>query len=184
MHSKNIGTNIRSLAFIGITGLISMNFISLTAHAESWELRTATEEVKGTRDIEAGRLDKGIRVLEANYGTTPYRSKVAVLTNLCLAYTLKQDYKAAMTYCDRAVSRGINTREAHNNRGVLHALVGDYASAIADFERADCRYGCPNSNNLTGGGRTMVARRNLRRAELTLAHQQEREVQVANSATP
>jgi len=165
MQSLSILTSRRALFTLITISVLLTALISTAANAESWELRTAAHEVKGTRDIESGRLDKGIRILEANYGTTPYRHKVAVLTNLCLAYTIKRDYDTAMNYCNRAVARRFGVLEAHNNRGVLQALLGNYAAAIADFEKAGCQGECSNRLAVTGNQRMDVAKRNLNRAQ-------------------
>jgi hypothetical protein len=80
-----------------------------------------------------------------------------------------------MTYCDRAVDREFDTREAYNNRGVLRALTGEYAAGISDFERAGSSVR-PLS----------VAARNLERAQVQLARQQEqnREIHVVEHSTP
>lgn len=112
MQSHSITTSGRALFTLIIVSVLLSALISTAANAESWELRTAAQEVKGTRAIESGQLDKGIRILEANYGRTPYRHKVAVLTNLCLAYTVKRDYDTAMDYCNRAVARGFSPRSS------------------------------------------------------------------------
>ena len=169
-----------------IIAVLSMPLASTLASAESWELRTAAEEVKGTRAIEAGQLDKGIRILEAHLSTAPNRSKGAVLTNLCLAYTLKRDFETAMDFCNRAVARGYNDREAHNNRGVLHAMLGNYTAAVSDFAEAGCLRECPNNLAVTGNKRMDVAKRNLHRAKVQLALQEEQngEVQVVKQAVP
>ena len=62
MKTQVITTNSINTMYSIITGLILMTSYQAPASAEPWELRTATEEVQGTRDIEAGRLDKGMGV--------------------------------------------------------------------------------------------------------------------------
>ena len=47
-----------------ITGAVLLASSAIPASAETWEIRMAEQEVMGTRDVEAGRIDKGIRVLE------------------------------------------------------------------------------------------------------------------------
>ena len=186
MQAQTNITKINVVVSAIAAAVLLTTLVSAPAGAESWELRTAAEEVKGTRAIEAGRLDKGIRILEANYGTTPYLLKGAVLTNLCLAYTLKRDFETAMDYCNRAVARGNNDREAHNNRGVLQALLGNYSAAAADFEEAGCLGECPNTLAVAGNQRMDVAKRNLDRAQFQLAQQaeQNREIQVVERGDP
>lgn len=164
---------------------IALTITSLPyAQAESWELRTATQEVKGTRALEAGQLDKAIRVMEANYGTTPYVQKGAMLTNLCVAYILKRDLPGARNYCDRAVEHGFNDRTAHNNRGVLSTLQGDYRAAISDFEKAGCLATCPDSLDNRGNDSMDVAQRNLQRAQVNYARQEGKEVQFVERVEP
>ena len=62
MQGQTNTTNIKSAMSVFIIAVLSMSLASTLASAESWELRTAAEEVKGTRAIEAGKLDKGIYV--------------------------------------------------------------------------------------------------------------------------
>jgi hypothetical protein len=173
------GVNRAASAIITTISLMAFGTVPV-AVAESWELRTAAQEVKGTRAIEAGQLDKGIAITQANYGTTPYREKGAMLTNLCVAYILKHDFETAGDYCDRAVKRGFNDREAHNNRGVLRAMQSDYQGAVDDFEKAGCLADCSQALDTTGNERMHVARRNLQRVEVRIAQQEqsERELQL------
>ena len=186
MQAQTNITNIKRAISVLIIAVLSAPLVSTPASAESWELRTAAEEVQGTRAIEAGQLDKGIRILEANYSATAYRSKGAVLTNLCLAYTLKRDFETAMDFCNRAVAGGYNDREAHNNRGVLQAMLGNYTAAVSDFAKAGCLRECPKDLAVTGNKRMDVAKRNLHRANVQLALQEEQnsEVQVVKQAVP
>jgi tetratricopeptide (TPR) repeat protein len=164
--------NITAKYSSSIIAIIALFTVGLTtASAESWELRTAAEEVNGTRDLEAGNLDKSIRVLERSYRSTPYDSKGAVLTNLCVAHTLKRDFETAMDYCNRAAERGNGSREAFNNRGVLNALLGNYTGAVSDFKKAGCLNECPSDLANQGNDRMDVAQRNLDRAQTELANQ-------------
>ena len=150
--------------------LACLGFFSHT-QAESWELRTADLEVKGTRDIEAGRIDKGIRIMETHFAASPYAEKGAILTNLCLAYILKKQLETAATFCDRAVNHPRSSREALNNRGVLNAMLGRLDSATTDFEKAGCLGACEARTASTGKDRMDVAKRNLTRARVRLAQQ-------------
>ena len=139
-----------------------------SAAAEAWELQTAAEEVPGTRYIEAGQLDKGIRLLERTLKARQpeFQSKRGpTLTNLCMAYTLKRDYEKAAGYCDQAVARDRLPKTAHNNRGVLRALQGDYQGAMTDFRKAGCLRNCPPELKGPASPSMNVARRNLIRAE-------------------
>jgi tetratricopeptide (TPR) repeat protein len=181
MKTQTSTSNSINTLFSIITGAFLMTAVLAPANAESWELRTADEEVWGTRDIEAGRLDKGISISEQRYTSTPLAQKAAILTNLCLAHTLKRNYEIAMAYCDRAVAHRRGGREAYNNRGVLHAILGNYAAATSDFRKAGCMHDCPNNLAVKGNKRMDVAKRNLNRAEIKLALQekQDQEFQVS-----
>ena len=165
---KALNTKISS-TFIAVVALSIMGITS--ASAESWELRTAAQEVNGTRDLEAGNVDKSIRILKRSYRSTPYDSKVAVLNNLCVAHALKRDFETAMDYCNQAADRGKGSREAFNNRGVLHAIQGNYTAAVTDFEKAGCLSECPSELTNQGDDRMDVAQRNLGRAQNELANQ-------------
>lgn len=167
---KALNTKISSI-FIAVIALSVMGIAP--ASAESWELRTAAEEVNGTRDLEAGNIDKSIRVFERSYRSTPYKLKGAVLTNLCVAHALKRDFETAMDYCNQAAERGSGSREAFNNRGVLNAIQGNYAAAVSDFEKAGCLSECPSNLSNQGNDRMDVAQRNLGRAQSGLANQSE-----------
>jgi len=183
MLTNTIKTRINRAAGAIFTALAVTTIGLPSAQAESWELRTAAQEVKGTRALEEGQLDKAIRIMDANYGTTPYAEKGAMLTNLCLAYILKRDLNTATSYCDRAVKHGFSDREAYNNRGVLRSMQGDYPGAVSDFERAGCFANCPEELNSQGNERMDVARRNLQRVQVQYAQQQEeQELQVVESS--
>lgn len=63
------------------------------------------------------------------------------MTNLCVAYTLNQQYTDAAPYCEQAVeisssSDSTKLAMALTNRGVLSAITGNLTNAVKDFERA------------------------------------------------
>ena len=119
----------------------------------------------GTRYIEAGHIDKGIRVLEWYLKAARKREKGVVLTNLCMGYTLKREYEQAASYCDQAVASYRGTKVPYNNRGVLRALQGDYEGAMADLRKAGCVGECPADLTKSTGPNMSVARRNLSRVQ-------------------
>jgi len=85
---------------------------------------------KGDYAVAIERLEKRVQ-----YGGT--RDRDIRLTNLCTAYVVTGDLEKARETCDRAVAaNGKYVGAAYNSRGVLHAISGDYISAIADFAKA------------------------------------------------
>ena len=168
MTTYQIPTGLAGAAMV--TGFLFAGYPAV-AKADQWELRTATTEVPGTREIEAGDLEKGIRVSQFAFTSIPYNRKPDILTNLCVAYILKRDAENATQYCDQAVERG-GGNTAYNNRGVLRALQGDYQKALEDFRHAArlaCKDGCDMSVKDQRDTPTHVAKRNLGRAETKYA---------------
>ena len=82
-----------------------------------------------------------------------------------------------MGFCDRAVAHRRGGRAAYNNRGVLHAILGNYRMATSDLEKAGCMKVCVDNLPVKGDrDRPMaVAKRNLKRAQFQLALQEKQE---------
>ena len=169
----NIQSIRSNIVFASVAALLIVSGQPSVSQAESWELSTAPEEVPGTRAIEAGDLDKGINISKSNLQSVPYRSKSAMLSNLCMSYTLKREYDTATEFCDRAINHPSAGRVAYNNRGVLRALQGDYEGAQEDFGKAaegQCLVkDCSNSIGNNQEAPKSVAQRNLGRAEVQFA---------------
>jgi len=138
------------------------------SHAEGWELRSAPEMVPGTREIESGKIDVAIGKSEVHLPHVAQQKKVAVLTNLCIAYILKNDFDRADDYCDEAVERPNEKAVSYNNRGVLNALRGDLEAAMQDFDKAaksGCFGKCTVAESAPRDLPRPVARRNLGKAK-------------------
>jgi len=147
------------------------------AIADGWELRTTTDEVPGTREIESGDIEKAIRVSSVQLSHVSPEYKVAVLTNLCIGYILNKSFEQAREYCDQAVERPNERTVSHNNRGVLNALQGNFSAAMKDFESA-VSAGCIGECSTAGGDSNdlprPMARRNLSRVEGQMLAAEER----------
>lgn len=156
----------RILAAIATSFLICA--IPTISQADGWELRTVNAEVPGTREIETGDAEQGIKLSKIYLTRIHGRRKVAVLTNLCIGYIRIGDLDQAATYCDQAAARKNETVVTHNNRGVLNALRGEFVLAQQDFQTA-ASVGCAEPCESTGGNSKdlprHVARRNLGAAQ-------------------
>ena len=138
------------------------------AVADSWELRTTTDEVPGTREIESGDIEKAIRISKVQLSRVSPEHKVAVLSNLCIGYILNKSFDQARDYCDQAVERPNENTVSRNNRGVLSALQGDFSAAMQDFDdaaNAGCFGACSRSGSDSDDLPRPMARRNLSKAE-------------------
>ena len=138
------------------------------ANADGWELRTARATVPGTAEIESGKIEKAIQISGIQLPHASQQQKVAVLTNLCIAYILSSDFVKADSYCDQAVERPNERSVSYNNRGVLKALQGDLEAAMQDFQSAaiaGCLGDCNEAKNVPRDLPRPVARRNFGKAE-------------------
>ena len=160
-----------------IAASLILSTLPADAFAAGWELRTTTDEVPGTREIESGDIEKAIRISNVQLSHVSPEYKVAVLTNLCIGYILNKSFDQAQAYCDQAVERPNEKTVSHNNRGVLNALQGDFSAAMKDFESA-AKAGCIGKCSTAGGDSDdlprPMARRNLNRAEGQLLAAEER----------
>jgi Flp pilus assembly protein TadD len=169
--NRQFGQSSIWLATTGAVALFISTILPTGAHAESWELRTTSYEVPGTREIESGKPEQGIRISRIRLSVAPENQKVAILTNLCIGYMSIGDYDQAETYCDQAVSRPKQRAVTYNNRGVLRALQGDFKAAALDFAIAaesGCVNGCDPNIAVPQDLPRPVARRNLARAEVRI----------------
>ena len=78
-----------------------------------------------------------IERLEKRLQTGASRDRDVRLTNLCTAYVVTGDLEKGHATCNQAVeASGQYVGVAYNSRGVLHALMGDFIAAFADFDLA------------------------------------------------
>ena len=74
---------------------IAVLFILQASAGEPFEIRLHDTEVRGTRDLEVGDYRQGIEKLERMLGhqSMAQSRRVAVLSNLCVAYTMLGDFE-------------------------------------------------------------------------------------------
>ncbi len=172
MNSTIRTTNQLSILIAAIATSFVIAALPSMSRADTWELRTVSEEVPGTREIESGNPEKAIRISKARWSVTAPALKVAVLTNLCIGHILIKDFDQAEQYCDQAAARSIQRAVTHNNRGVLKAIQGDYSAALQDFTIAanvGCFYECDARMRVPQDRPRPVARRNLEKAQTRVA---------------
>lgn len=145
--------------------LFSSTAIAADADGEGWltqpfEVMVHKSDVYGARDIESGNYAKGIERLLARLGNEnqAYSKRTPILIDLCVGYTMLEDYAEATKYCDDAVSAGWYAGLALNNRGALKIAMGEYESAIDDFSAA-----------LRENGADAMAGRNIQRTVAKMA---------------
>ncbi|MGI9221189.1 MAG: hypothetical protein ACR2QS_09160 [Woeseiaceae bacterium] len=156
------------------------------ATAEAWELRTTPNAVPGTHEIEAGKIDKAIRLSNAWLPHVAKKERGSVLTNLCIGYTLKKEFDRAEAYCDQAVEQSSNKTVSYNNRGVLKALQGDYEGAVQDFAEASnagCGDNCSNAAPKYSQHPRAIAMRNFDRGEYQVNAAREDDVKEVAART-
>jgi tetratricopeptide (TPR) repeat protein len=149
-------TTLRIIAFT----LLSIGLSGNAMAAEQFELLASDAEVYGTRAIERGEYAEAADKLglALELAGNAHMMRAPVLNNLCVAYTMQQKLDQAAAYCDEYVANGRELSIAYNNRGVVSAAIGDFASAVANFEAS-----------LDENPADAVARKNLRLAQQRLA---------------
>ncbi len=117
---------------------IAVAMTGLGTSAETFELRMAHEAVPGARDIERGNVEQGIRRLEHAHKRSRAVARGAIATDLCAAFIMQREWQPAEVWCDRAVHESSHNADgaAHNNRGVLRTIQGEYGAAVEDFTQA------------------------------------------------
>lgn len=98
------------------------------------EMQIVFEDIPGAEELDAGDLERGISIIEAELKSRNPAYRSELLANLCGAYVLTREIKEARKACDAAVEAEARP-SAFNNRGVLRVLVGDLEGARRDFDR-------------------------------------------------
>lgn len=166
MNSRKPVCTRRPLIAAALSLLIS-GWTSISS-AQNWELRVADTNVPGTSEIESGKIDKAIRISEAHLPHAMREQKVAVLTNLCIAYIHQANFIRATDYCNRATQQSNERSVSFNNRAMLKVVKGDLAGAAEDLTiaiSAGCLGKCSEPKNVPDNLPRMVARRNLQHVE-------------------
>ncbi|MGI9289485.1 MAG: hypothetical protein ACR2P1_29220 [Pseudomonadales bacterium] len=137
-RSNNIFASVVTAPSLTAAALVALlGGLSPFAAAEPLQLKTADQEVYGSREIDSGKYHAGIEKLEIALARTNMRIKKApILIDLCVAYVATSNLVAAKTYCDQAVENGYNLDLAYNNRGVMHLAAGNVEQGVRDFELA------------------------------------------------
>ena len=126
---KTIAKNV----FYALCGVL---FISQFAMAGPYEVNILSGRGSESGLLEKGQYSKAIERLEGRVASEESNLDIK-LTNLCTAYVVMGVFEKAIPTCDRAVSMdGKFVGVAYNSRGVLNAQLGDYVSALADFNQA------------------------------------------------
>ena len=132
-----------------VIGATALSITSLNARAE-FEMGSYLD-APGGQEIEAGDYDAAIALASGPMWRHDAETELGAATNLCVAYTVKSEFKAAEGACAEALTlarradkatgarlRGnLSTARALTNRGVLRAVTGDSLSAARDFRAAE-----------------------------------------------
>lgn len=109
--------------------------VSSPGFAEGSNFRVVYADVTGVEELEAGNVERGIRILEAQLRQEDTGNTSDVWATLCAAYIISLSLPEASEACDKAVETG-PTFAALNNRGVLRAYKRNLDGAREDFDRA------------------------------------------------
>lgn len=103
--------------------------------AEGSNFRVVYAEVTGVGELEAGNLERGIKILKSQLRKSGTDNTSDIWATLCGAYIISLSLNQADEACDKAVETG-PTFAALNNRGVLRAYRRNLNGAREDFDRA------------------------------------------------
>jgi tetratricopeptide (TPR) repeat protein len=122
-------------------GAVALAFVTSPVYAGAlsdtgYEVYFLAGHASESKILYQGRYDVAIERLESHLTTeSPYSDKQ--LVNLCAALVANRELDKAKDVCDRAIEGPCDlVGVAYNGRGVIHALHGDYDSAVSDFEKA------------------------------------------------
>ena len=103
--------------------------------ADGFNFRVVYADVTGVEALEAGNLERGIKILKSQLRQSDTGNTSDVWATLCGAYIISLSLVQAAEACDNAVETG-PTFAALNNRGVLRAYRRNLDGAREDFDRA------------------------------------------------
>ncbi len=127
-----MNTIMRNTAYV----LCGVLFMSHAALAGGYEVNILSGKGSEARALEKGQYTKAIERLEQRVANENHNLDIK-LTNLCTAYVVTGMFDKAIATCDQAVEmNGRFVGVAYNSRGVLNARLGDYVTALADFNQA------------------------------------------------
>jgi hypothetical protein len=109
------------------------------AYADDYDLRVVYADVPGTSKLEAGQIEAGVELLEAQlneHSDGPAQEQASdIMATLCAAYIISRSFDRADRPCNQAVERAPSFT-ALNNRAIYRAFTGDVAGAREDLDRA------------------------------------------------
>lgn len=91
----------------------------------------------GAAALEAGRLDKGIRLTLAGLKQpNNVADEAAAYANLCAGYAGLRRWRKALPHCDRSLELDANNWRALNNRAAVYAGLEEFDRALTDVSAA------------------------------------------------
>jgi hypothetical protein len=159
---------------IGLAGLVVFATLATTViyAAEPLVMQVIDEPVRGSDEIAREEYEQAIAqslVVVERYNFT--KSKLAVLTNLCIGYTMTRQFEEATEFCNHAVEIGQYEWITLNNRAVLNYLKRDFQASADDLNLASD----------TGHADWQATEANLRQVEIQLAAMEAYQSAVARS---
>ena len=89
--------------------------------------------IRGRERFTEGELDLAIEDYEIAVAFDPDNAEA--LNHLCWFLGLRGRAAEALPYCNGALDIDPNIFQAHDSRGLVHALLGDYEQAVEDFTK-------------------------------------------------
>ncbi len=126
---------LRRMAIARFLMIAAALMLGNTSWSDEFPFRTAFERVPGVEEIEAGKLQAGIKLLEEQLNQVEPGDRGDILSTLCAAYIIDVSLDKAEHACNEAVET-YGTHTAYNNRGVYRVFTGDWLGAREDFDRA------------------------------------------------
>ena len=123
--------------------LVVVSLALLTRLADGQEAKTVVGPYNadlsaGAEALMAGDAERGIRLtLKGLQRETRSYDRRTGLSNLCAGYILLDDLETALAYCDRVLEETDRNWRAYSNRALIFVMLGRYADAEADLERAE-----------------------------------------------
>ena len=123
--------------------LVVVSLALLTRLADGQEAKTVVgphnaDLSAGAEALMDGDAERGIRLtLKGLQRETRAYDRRTGLSNLCAGYILLDDLETALAYCDRVLEETDRNWRAYSNRALIFVMLGRYADAEADLERAE-----------------------------------------------
>lgn len=129
MKHKNV------IRFIAKTlGLAMLLTMCANSYAQEVQFRVGFEDVHGSRQLEEGKIEEGIQILQKELAKE-HVDRGRIVSTLCGAYLLDKTLVRARPFCEEAANAYPNSSTL-NNYGVYLAISGDLEGAMKSFKRA------------------------------------------------